>query len=122
MRKRSTLLGVFGLTAVASLLLGLGCTGLPVLDRDYDYFTKPDPRDAWTTKIAGWQRREFAEENGVLSIGSRSSQGHQIEAVPSRAGVSGAAVRLPRQKIFKMNYACGATYGPTRNAYLYPYL
>jgi len=91
MRKRSTLLGVFGLSAVASLLLGLGCTGLPVLDHQYDYFARPDPRDAWTTKIAGWQRREFAEENGVLSIASRSSQGLEIEAVLSQAGVSGAA-------------------------------
>ena len=65
-----------GLTSsiAAGFLLGLaltlaaGCAGIiqrpPV---NYDYFTSPDPDDAWSPKIAGWQRRERADDGSFFA-------------------------------------------------------
>lgn len=53
---------------VLGLSLGLGCAGL-VLSPGlrFDYFRSPHPVDAWSSKIAGWQRRELAEPAVVLA-------------------------------------------------------
>jgi len=53
--------------AAICLLLGLGCAA--VLSHEvfrYDYFARPDPYDAWSPKINGWQHRELAEAAPVL--------------------------------------------------------
>jgi len=43
-------------------LLGLGCATLWSAPSHYDYFQSPAPSDAWTPKIAGWQRREQRDQ------------------------------------------------------------
>lgn len=54
----SPLLGLL----VLGLSLGLGCAGLVLAPAShFDYFQPPSATDAWSPKIAGWQRRELAE-------------------------------------------------------------
>ena len=57
--------GVFVLGV--TLGLGLGCAGLPAPPVDYVYFADPASNDAWSPKIAGWQRRERADQGPALS-------------------------------------------------------
>ncbi|MDJ0785798.1 MAG: hypothetical protein QNK05_03255 [Myxococcota bacterium] len=52
--------------AALALCLAGGCatSGLPAVsagDADYDWFRTPDPLDAWSPKIEGWQSREAVE-------------------------------------------------------------
>ena len=61
-------------TAAVAMALCLGCTGMLAQNSHYDYFGSPDPHDAWSPKIAGWQRRE------------RASDGTALDAVPPVAG------------------------------------
>ncbi len=49
--------------------LGLGCTAFGGASSRYAYFTPPARDDAWSPKIAGWQRREV-DEQGVSSAAS----------------------------------------------------
>ncbi|MEE8581150.1 MAG: hypothetical protein V3T33_06125 [Myxococcota bacterium] len=61
-------------TAAVAMALCLGCAGMLAQNSHYDYFGSPDPHDAWSPKIAGWQRRE------------RASDGTVLDAVPPVAG------------------------------------
>jgi len=45
-----------------ALGLGLGCTAFGGASTRYAYFTTPARDDAWSPKIAGWQRREVNEQ------------------------------------------------------------
>jgi len=57
-------LPVLPLVVVLALVLGpgLGCvSALAGSPARYDYFARPDRFDAWSPKIAGWQRRERAQ-------------------------------------------------------------
>jgi hypothetical protein len=53
--------------AVASLLLaaalGLGCAGRFAGPLQYQYFTAPEPNDAWSRKIRLWQARERVDQD-----------------------------------------------------------
>ena len=70
------------------LALGLGCASLPRLPGEgarYRYFSAPDPSDAWTPKIAGWQSRERAERAGDEQRGPASVSGSGREVTPQPA-------------------------------------
>lgn len=43
------------------LALGIGCASVIHIPVRYDYFSAPDATDAWSPKIAAWQRRERSE-------------------------------------------------------------
>ncbi len=43
------------------VVLGIGCASAIHAPTHYDFFSSPDANDAWSPKIAGWQRRERAE-------------------------------------------------------------
>jgi hypothetical protein len=53
--------------AIAS---GSGCAGIgaPMQDSAYQYFGKPDPGDAWSRKIRGWQVRQEASHAAERAI------------------------------------------------------
>jgi predicted transglutaminase-like cysteine proteinase len=50
--------------------LGLGCAGTTGggVAMHYTWFTLPAPDDAWSPKIAGWQRRERADSHFVADV------------------------------------------------------
>ncbi len=50
-----------------ALTLGAGCAGMIQAPIRYDYFQPPDPADAWSPKIAGWQRRERADDGSFFA-------------------------------------------------------
>jgi hypothetical protein len=50
-----------------AITLGVGCTGMIKSPVTYDYFRPPDSADAWSTKIAGWQRRELADDGSFFA-------------------------------------------------------
>jgi len=66
MRRSTGSAGPLAVLLVLGLSLGLGCAGF-VLSPGlrFDYFAQPEPQDAWSSKIAGWQRRERAEPADV---------------------------------------------------------
>jgi hypothetical protein len=68
MRHPIARLSALALTISIALLLGLGlgCVGVLRHSTSYEYFASPDADDAWTPKIASWQRRERAEEGVVV--------------------------------------------------------
>jgi hypothetical protein len=68
MRLRIARLTALALTISIALLLGLGlgCVGVLKRPASYEYFALPEPGDAWSPKISGWQRREQAEAGLVL--------------------------------------------------------
>jgi len=45
--------------------LGLGCAAFGGAPAHYAYFSRPAPDDAWSPKIAGWQRREINDQGPV---------------------------------------------------------
>ncbi len=49
------------------ITLGFGCAGIGHNPVRYDYFQAPDASDAWSPKIAGWQRRERADDGSFFS-------------------------------------------------------
>lgn len=58
--------------------LGLGCATPvlpPVSEPGYAYFVDPEPSDAWSPKIAGWQSRERAERASAEQRGPASVSG-----------------------------------------------
>jgi hypothetical protein len=65
MWKRLATIGSTSLLLAIGFSLGLGCAGILVRQSHFDYFSEPDPDDVWSAKIAGWQRRDLADE-GVL--------------------------------------------------------
>jgi len=62
MRNSIATAGAVGALIVFGFSLGAGCSGLGVGPSRYAYFSRPDQRDAWSPKIAGWQRRERSEQ------------------------------------------------------------
>jgi hypothetical protein len=48
------------------LALGVGCAGMIETRQTFDYFGQPAPTDAWSPKIAGWQRRERVDDGRQL--------------------------------------------------------
>ena len=50
-----------------SVTLGAGCAGMIDTPNRYDYFQAPDPTDAWSPKISGWQRRERADDGSFFA-------------------------------------------------------
>jgi hypothetical protein len=50
------------------ITLGIGCTGIiAAVPSQYDYFSIPDPRDAWSPKISGWQKRERVDDGSFFA-------------------------------------------------------
>jgi hypothetical protein len=50
----------------ASLAVGQGCATARIAEQpEFSWFTTPDPDDAWTPKIEGWQHRERADDGRV---------------------------------------------------------
>lgn len=58
---------VAGFVLGLAITIGAGCTGFVRSPVRYDYFQKPDANDAWSPKIAGWQRRERADDGSFFS-------------------------------------------------------
>ncbi len=58
---------VAGFLLGLAITLGVGCAGIVQTPARYDYFQAPDPADAWSPKIAGWQRRERADDGSFFS-------------------------------------------------------
>jgi hypothetical protein len=87
-RRRIVSNALLGLLLVAFLGLGQGCastrtiasriTGPPHLD----WFGQPDPDDAWSPKIAGWQHRERADDGRVRP--AVAADGESLAAQASR--------------------------------------
>jgi hypothetical protein len=51
-----------------ALTLAAGCAGMIQNPIRYDYFRTPAPDDAWSPKIAGWQRRERADDGSFFAV------------------------------------------------------
>lgn len=79
MWKRLAAIGTSAILLGGGVCMGLGCARIWVRPSHFDYFGKPDPDDAWSTKIAGWQRRERADEGlaveGEARVGDRGVVG-----------------------------------------------
>ena len=56
----STQFGQRAILLLTSLGLGLGCAS-PILEPGYHYFSQPEPGDAWSRKIEGWQQRQYSD-------------------------------------------------------------
>ncbi len=84
MRRSTGTAGPLAALLVLGLSLGLGCAGL-VLSPGlrFDYFERPSAADGWSSKIAGWQRRELAAPAVVLA-------GLPPVAEPAASGVPSA--------------------------------
>jgi hypothetical protein len=74
---------------VVLLAFLLGCVSPPG-DVKYQFFGPPEPDDAWTPKIGGWQSREQAEpdrlrEPGPASVskGGTESKGSETDSEPT---------------------------------------
>jgi hypothetical protein len=91
MRKKLATIGSSAALVVIGVCLGLGCAGMLVHQSRFDYFAAPHPDDAWSSKIAGWQRRDLADE-GLLAdaepglvgavAGGAAPAGEASDAVP----------------------------------------
>lgn len=72
---------------------GFGCVGVITHSSRYDYFGTPNPQDAWSPKISGWQRRERSDERLLLEKAdlpmSVSADAEETSA-PALAGAEGA--------------------------------
>jgi hypothetical protein len=66
-----------------AITLGAGCTGMIKAPVNYDYFQAPDSGDAWSPKIAGWQRRERADDGSFVAKPSASNRDADPQAVAS---------------------------------------
>ena len=80
------------------LSLGLGCASLVLSPRPrFDYFETPSPTDAWSPKIAGWQRRELADPVDLSSalppVGESGDAGPA--PAPRAVGPNEAAAAAP---------------------------
>jgi hypothetical protein len=68
MRRSNGTAGPLAVLLVLALSLALGCAGLVLSPRlQFAYFERPSTADAWSSKIAGWQRRELEESAVVLA-------------------------------------------------------
>jgi hypothetical protein len=81
---RALRLGTVSLVALL-LGLGLGCAGQLAAPLHYDYFGRPSADDAWSPKIAGWQRRERADADDA-SAAAPPVGGSADAAGPAGAG------------------------------------
>lgn len=61
---------------------GFGCAGMVSAPSQYDYFNRPAPDDQWSPKIAGWQRRELAEEPPQVRAPADVSEAAPEKAAP----------------------------------------
>lgn len=71
------------------LTLGFGCAGIGHNPVRYDYFQLPDPNDAWSPKISGWQRRERADNGSFFSKSLLEAAARTAGPVASDAVASG---------------------------------
>lgn len=67
---------------LAACIAGFGCAGVVSAPLNYDYFTLPAPDDQWSPKIAGWQRRERADEPAQVQAPADVSEAAPAEAAP----------------------------------------
>jgi len=68
---------VFGL----GMTWSIGCAGIKSSPALYDYFAQPAPDDAWSPKIAGWQRREWADDGSFFVVAAELD-----DSKPSHSG------------------------------------
>ena len=78
-RKTLVLVGI-------GLCLGMGCTTIFHETGHYQFFARPDRADAWSAKIAAWQRREELDNGSALSAvsadgGAADPQDQQESAI-----------------------------------------
>ncbi len=73
------------------LTLGFGCASIGHAPVQYDYFQAPDPSDAWSPKIAGWQRRERADDGSFFSKSFLEAAAQDAKHVASDGVGSGAS-------------------------------
>ena len=80
-------LGVF--VALLALLATGGCASSPFATPTpaglYDYFAVPDPDDAWSRKIRGWQNRERESVAAASAEDFETVESHP-DLAPSRVG------------------------------------
>jgi hypothetical protein len=69
--------------------LGLGCTAFGGASSRYAYFTPPAHDDAWSPKIAGWQRREVNEQGGAASTSPPVSSPSSVEVEATAGALKG---------------------------------
>jgi hypothetical protein len=91
MWKRLATLGASAILLGIGVCMGLGCAGMLSRPTHFSYFGEPDPRDAWSAKISGWQRREridegaLADETWVSGRGAASATASVGSASPAPA-------------------------------------
>ncbi len=84
-----------GLCAVLAFTFGVGCAGIGARATGYAYFDEPARDDAWSPKIAGWQRRENRQQPASLEAVSNPSDefpGAAPVAVPGSDEAAGSTV------------------------------
>jgi len=89
MRRDVLRLATLGLLLAFGFGLGLGCASiLPRSPAYYAYFAPPDPDDAWSAKIAGWQSRERADPPEPVAAGPRSGDPADVGGFPGQPGAA----------------------------------
>ena len=68
MRTRIATAAVVIVLLLLAFGLGLGCAGLGRGPQRYEYFASASDDDAWSPKIAAWQRRERADDGEPLGV------------------------------------------------------
>jgi hypothetical protein len=67
----------------SAFLFAAGCAGVAAGPSRYAYFTPPAAGDQWSPKIAGWQRRERADDPGPADAPAPVSEPAPDEAEPA---------------------------------------
>ncbi|MFT5286662.1 MAG: hypothetical protein ACI8W3_001504 [Myxococcota bacterium] len=71
-----------------AITLGVGCAGMIKSPARYNYFQAPDSGDAWSPKIAGWQRRERADDGSFFSGVNSNAADAVAQPVASEAAAT----------------------------------
>ena len=80
----------FSLVMLLLSISGVGCASTVAADIRYGYFDAPAEQDAWSSKIAGWQRRSLRQE-AVLESAPLPPVSKAAEIGPSASQEAGEA-------------------------------
>jgi hypothetical protein len=98
MWKRLVAIGTSAILLGMGVCMGVGCANIMLArPSHFDYFTEPESDDAWSSKIAGWQRRELADEGALIdeapASGAGVAGGTSSGGLASRAEATGEGLR-----------------------------
>lgn len=79
--------------AFVVFVLGLGCAAFGGVPERYAYFSAPALDDAWSPKIAGWQRREVREQGVLVPVAVPAVSEAPSDAVPAASASPGGELR-----------------------------